>query len=95
MLTPLMMRTIEGGFLPGYQPTYSRAFAAWHEQFRSITIARLSQRLLREVQRAVIANDLVIAEVAARSCLAIDPSNGQAAVALGHLLARQVLFPAC
>lgn len=88
-LTLAQLRVAEAGFLPGYKPSFSPAFVAWYERFSARAIADLCQSLLREVERALNSNDLAVGELAARACLALDPSNSHAAVVLAYVLARR------
>jgi DNA-binding SARP family transcriptional activator len=81
------LRAIEGGFLPGYTPTHSQALSEWYDGYRAKTVFELCKLLLREVQRAKSAGDWAATERAARACLALDPLNEVATIALAEVLA--------
>ena len=77
----------QGGFLPGYAPNHSEAFAEWYDAFRARSIFDICKRVLREVRRARGAAEWGTTERAARACLGLDPSNEEATLALAEVLA--------
>jgi DNA-binding SARP family transcriptional activator/tetratricopeptide (TPR) repeat protein len=81
------LRAIEGGFLPGFTPTYSEALTEWYDGYRAKTTFALCRVILQEVRRAKNAGDWSTAECAARACLALDPLNEEATLALAEMLA--------
>jgi DNA-binding SARP family transcriptional activator len=81
------LQAITGGFLPGYAPEHSEAFTEWLEAFRARTTFELSKALLREITRARTVADWTTTELAARSCLTLDPLNEEATLALAEMLA--------
>ncbi len=85
--TPAQLRAAEGGFLPGYAPTHSEAFAEWLDAFRADVSLDLCKACLKEMGRARTAGDWSTTERAARACLAIDPLNEEATLALAEMLA--------
>jgi hypothetical protein len=88
-LSSSLLRSAEAGFLPGYRPAYSEAFGVWYDRFHICMVGALCRGILRDVQRSLSVNDLGAAERAARTCLALEPSNGQATVALAYILRRR------
>ncbi len=76
-----------GGFLPGYAPAHSEAFAEWFEGYRARATFDLSKALLREVAGARASADWIAGERAARACLVIDPLNEEGHLALAEVLA--------
>lgn len=81
------LRAVAGGFLPGYEPEHSEAFTEWLADFRARTTFDLSKAVLREIGRARAVADWTTTELAARACLAIDPINDEATLALAEMLA--------
>ncbi len=81
------LRALEGGFLPGYAPTHSEAFAEWYEGYRAKSIFELCKAVLRQVAQAKSAGDWGTTEKAARACLALDPLNEEATLASAEMLA--------
>src|SRR3569833_1002468 len=86
--TPEILRSAQGGVLPGYRPLHGPAFGEWYERFRSATAEALCRRALSEAARALADNDFAGAEAAARAAVALAPGNNQVAVTLAHLLER-------
>jgi DNA-binding transcriptional activator of the SARP family len=80
-------RSIESGFLPGYAPTHSEAYTEWLEGYRARAMFELCKTLLREISRAKGGSDWTMTERAARACLALDPLNEEATMALAEILA--------
>jgi DNA-binding SARP family transcriptional activator len=77
----------QGGFLPGYAPMHSEAFAEWLEGYRARISFHLSKALVREVMRAREYGDWLATERAARACLVLDPANEEGTLALAEVLA--------
>ncbi len=81
------VKAVAAGVMPGYAPTFSRPFARWIEDRR----ARIERELLRgligrlaELRDGGRWRDL---EPVARACLAVDPLNEEATLALAESLA--------
>ena len=83
----VQLKAVEGGFLPGYAPAHSEAFAEWFEGYRARAIFDLTKALLKEVHRARSVADWGSTERAARACLALDPLNEEATLTLAEVLA--------
>jgi DNA-binding SARP family transcriptional activator/tetratricopeptide (TPR) repeat protein len=81
------LRAVEGGFLPGYAPTHSEAFTEWLEGYRARMTFDLCKALLVQIERARGRSDWMVTEHAARACLALDPLNEEATLALAEILA--------
>jgi DNA-binding SARP family transcriptional activator/predicted ATPase len=81
------LRAIERGFLPGYAPGHSEAYAEWLEGYRARASFELCKALLVTVAKARVGNDWRMTEQAARACLALDPLNEEATLALAEILA--------
>jgi len=79
-------RAALGGFLPGFAPTHSEAYAEWYEAYRAQSISSLSRAFLKEINRARNSGEWEITERTARACLAIDPLNETATLALAEML---------
>jgi DNA-binding SARP family transcriptional activator len=84
--TPTELQAIEGGLLPGFAPTYSEAFTEWLDRYRAKTSFELRKALLREIERAKRMGDWTATEGAARACLALEPLNEDATLALAEVL---------
>jgi DNA-binding SARP family transcriptional activator/tetratricopeptide (TPR) repeat protein len=83
----VQLKAVEGGFLPGYAPAHSEAFAEWFDGYRARAIFDLTKALLKEVQRARSVADWGATERAARACLTLDPLNEEATLTLAEVLA--------
>lgn len=82
------LRTLESaGFLPEYAPNHSEAFGEWLERFRARVTFELCKALLGEMSRARSVGDWLNAERMSRACLALDPLNEAATLALAESLA--------
>jgi DNA-binding SARP family transcriptional activator len=81
------LRATEGGFLPGYAPGHAEAFTDWFEGYRARATFRLCKALLREIARSRETGNWSTTEGAARGCLALDPLNEEATIALAEMLA--------
>ena len=81
------VHAIAGGFLTGYAPEHSEAYTEWYEAHRATSISSLARRLLVATNAATIGAQWGFAERAARACLAIDPLNEGATLALAGILA--------
>ena len=84
---PDQMNAAAGGFLPGYAPAHSEAFSEWYDAYRAHAIFDICKALLREAHRARGVADWGTTERAARACLALDPLNQDATLALAEMLA--------
>jgi len=81
------LKAVEGGFLPGYAPGHSEAFTEWLDGYRARATFEISKTLLTEIARARRGSDWMMTERAARACLAVDPLNEEATLALAEILA--------
>ena len=81
------IHAIAGGFLAGYSPEHSEAYTEWYEGHRATSISSLARRLLVATNAATNEAQWGFAERAARACLAIDPLNEGATLALAGILA--------
>jgi DNA-binding SARP family transcriptional activator len=81
------LEAAEGGFLPGYAPDHSAAFTEWLEGYRAWATIELTKAILRETERGRAAGDWATTARAARACLALDPLNEEATLALAETLA--------
>ncbi|HEU4603775.1 MAG TPA: AAA family ATPase, partial [Steroidobacteraceae bacterium] len=80
------LKTILNGFLPGFSPEYSEAYTEWLDGFRASAIFGIVKGCLREIDSSKAAGDWTKTELAARACLALDPMNGHATIALAEML---------
>jgi hypothetical protein len=90
LATPLddnALQQLEGGFLPGYVAGLSEDFSEWYDGFRAKTIFELTKAVLNIVDTAKRGGKWFGAERAARACLALDPFNEHATLALAEMLA--------
>ena len=81
------VHAIAGGFLTGYAPEHSEAYTEWYEAHRATSISSLTRRLIVATNAATNEAQWGFAERAARACLAIDPLNEGATLALAGILA--------
>ncbi len=81
------VRAAQGGFLPGYAPTHSRAFSEWFESYRTRISLRLAAGVLSHAERSRFLGDWTTAEDASRACLALDPYNDDATLILAEAVA--------
>ena len=81
------VHAIAGGFLTGYAPEHSEAYTEWYEAHRATSLSSLARRLLAAMTAATNEAQWEFAEGAARACLAIDPLNEGATLALAGILA--------
>ncbi len=81
--TPTPVRAARG-FLPGYAPTFSPAFAEWLDRVRSGVHSRLRLSLLRDAATFRRLNRWPEAADVARRCLELDPFNEEATLALAE-----------
>jgi DNA-binding SARP family transcriptional activator/tetratricopeptide (TPR) repeat protein len=86
-LTPSQFDRISGGFLRGYDPTFSQPFAEWCDELRSLIGMRLQHRITSQLAELRVSGDWVLAERAARASLAIDPFNEEGTLSLAESLA--------
>jgi DNA-binding SARP family transcriptional activator len=75
------------GFLPGYVPLQSEAFTEWFDGYRTGVMLDMVRALLREIARRRSTGAWLATERAARACLAVDPANEEATLALAEMLA--------
>jgi DNA-binding SARP family transcriptional activator len=81
------VHAIAGGLLTGYAPEHSEAYSEWYEAHLATSISSLARRLLVATNVATNEAQWGFAERAARACLAIDPLNEGATLALAGILA--------
>ncbi len=84
---PAKLAAAAGGFLPGYAPEHSEAYAEWLAGYRARATFEICKALLKELTRAKRVGDWAQAERAARACLALDPLNEEATLGLAEMLA--------
>ena len=77
------------GFLPGFVPSHSEAYADWYEAYRARTISALSRTMVKEIDRAKSSGEWEATERAARGCLGLDPLNELATMAMAEMLVLQ------
>jgi DNA-binding SARP family transcriptional activator len=80
------IRSAGGGFMPGFGPSHSEAYAEWLDGYRARSISVLTRTLLKEADRRRDRGDWEMTEQAARACLALDPLNETATLTLAEML---------
>lgn len=78
---------LAGGFLPGYAPDFSEAYTEWLEQYRASVTLGIRRQLIEELARLRRLGKWDRASRVARACLALDPLNEEATLALAEMLA--------
>ena len=78
------VRVRDVSVLPGYIPRFSRPFAEWLEAFRNEVASRVRRGLVRAIADARARGRYSLVEELARRCLAIDPLNEEATLALAE-----------
>jgi DNA-binding SARP family transcriptional activator len=73
--------------LPGYGPRFSTPFAEWAERFRSDLGSRIRRGLVRAIADARSRGRYADVDRLARHCLALDPLNEEATLALAEAVA--------
>lgn len=68
-------------FLPGYAPTFSRAYADWLDGKRREVSAATSRLLINDIRRARSRGDWLRVERLALKCMDVDPFNEEAVLA--------------
>lgn len=86
-LTEAELDRLAGGFLPGYSPDFSEAYTEWLEQYRASVTLRIRRQLIDELARLRRLGKWDRAARVARACLALDPLNEEATLALAEMLA--------
>lgn len=81
------VRVRDVSVLPGYIPRFSRPFAEWLEAFRNEVASRVRRGLVRAIADARARGRYSLVEELARRCLAIDPLNEEATLALAEATA--------
>src|SRR5262249_32800399 len=81
------VHAISGGLLTGYAPEHSETYSDWYAAHRAPSISSLARRLISATNAATSEARWGFAERAARACLAIDPLNEGATLALAGILA--------
>jgi len=74
-LTTEQLKSVEGGFLPGYIVDQSKALVRWFENYCTLATLEIRRVILRESARARLAGDWRALENASRACMALDPLN--------------------
>ena len=74
-------------FLPGYAPRLSEGFSEWLDQQRTYVQAGLRRALLAAIHVGRSRGNWVETEALARRCLALDPLNEEATLALAEAAA--------
>ena len=74
--------------LPGYAPSISEAYTEWLEAFRDHNQSRLRHVLIDSIELSKRRADWASVEACAVACLASDPLNELATLALAEALAR-------
>ena len=74
-------------FLPGYAPAFSNAFAEWIDAQRTYVHGHFRVRLLENLTTRRLSGRWSDVERAARNCLAFDPLNEEATLALAEATA--------
>src|SRR4051812_18871231 len=69
------LESLQGGFLPGYEPDVSSAFHEWLSAHRAKVELAFRRILLPQLSEAKARVDWDTAEQVARACLALDPLN--------------------
>lgn len=86
-VTPGAVRAVTEGILPGYAPTFSRPYTEWVERQRARIQNAVLQRLASELAEMRTAGRWREVEPIARACLALDPLNEEATLALAETMA--------
>jgi tetratricopeptide (TPR) repeat protein len=81
------VRVRDVSVLPGYMPRFSQPFAEWLESFRGEVASRVRRGLVRAIADARARGRYSLVEELARRCLAIDPLNEEATLALAEATA--------
>ena len=85
-LTPEDLRLIASGFLPGYYPDFAEDYSQWLERLRSRVSAQLIRLIIEHLADRRRTGRWNEVELAARACLALDPLNEHANVAMAESL---------
>ena len=75
---------LSGGFLAGYAPTFSESYAEWLEQQRDAVNSAIRRVLVGEILARKAAGDWRTVDLLARRCIALDPLNEEATLALAE-----------
>jgi DNA-binding SARP family transcriptional activator len=86
-LTPNAVRAVTEGILPGYAPTFSKPFTRWVERQRTRIQNAVLGRFASELADLRAAGRWRDIEPIARACLALDPLNEEATLALAEFMA--------
>lgn len=81
------VRAVEGGFLPGYAPSFSRPFADWLDGYRARMTREIGTNLLRQATRLKDAGEIGRATKLAQAVLALEPLNEDATLIVAESLA--------
>ena len=82
-----LAETIEGSFLPGYNPQLSEEFTAWVERQRDVVHSAVARALVAGMQAKKRVSDWGGAERLASMCLSIDPLNEEATLTVAEAAA--------
>ena len=72
---------VVGPYLPGYAPTFSRAFAEWLDGYRSVVEAQVRKALLDAADEHRLRGEWAERDALAREVLRLDPLNQAATMA--------------
>ena len=86
-LTPDVVKAVTEGVLPGYAPTFSKPFMRWVERQRARIQNDVLRRFASELADLRTAGRWRDIEPIARACLALDPLNEEATLALAESMA--------
>ncbi len=81
------LRMTDVAVLPGYSPHFSRAFARWVEEFREEIGTKVRRGLVRAITEMRARGRYADVERLCRFCLALDPLNEEATLALAESVA--------
>ena len=87
-----LVRSVASGaieFLPRYAPAFSAAFARWVEEERDRVRALIRHRLIDEIARSRARGEHGAVVSLGRACLALDPLNSEATLAVAESLAMR------
>jgi DNA-binding SARP family transcriptional activator len=77
----------EAAFLPSYAPVFSQPFSEWLESQRSVAACRARRGLVAAIAHHRARGEWESVEALAYSCLALDPLNEEATLALAEATA--------
>jgi DNA-binding SARP family transcriptional activator len=81
------LAALQRGYLADYRPRLRPPYLAWVEEHRNDVTAKLRELLVRQIQDIRKRRDFRSLGAVARACLALDPLNEEATLALAESLA--------